>query len=38
VDCIRRLRDAEARRFTKVETPFVTGIRKEFVEAVADLV
>jgi hydrogen peroxide-dependent heme synthase len=38
VDCIRRLRDAEARRFTKVETPFVTGIRKGLVEAVADLV
>ncbi|MER3455125.1 MAG: chlorite dismutase [Acidimicrobiia bacterium] len=28
VDCIRRLRDAEARRFTKLDTPFVVGIRK----------
>ena len=28
VDCIRRLRDARARRFTKEEIPFVTGIRK----------
>jgi peroxiredoxin len=37
VDCIRRLRDSEARRFTKVETPFVTGIRKEILDAVRDL-
>ncbi|MEX0832516.1 MAG: hydrogen peroxide-dependent heme synthase [Actinomycetota bacterium] len=37
VDCIRRLRDAEARRFTKEETPFVTGIRKELSEAIADV-
>jgi len=37
VDCIRRLRAAEARRFTKVETPFVTGIRKELADAVRDL-
>lgn len=37
VDCIRRLRDAEARRYTKVETPFVTGVRKELSEALADL-
>ena len=37
VDCIRRLRGAQARRYTKVETPFVTGIRKEFDEAVRDL-
>lgn len=35
VDCIRRLRDAKARRFTKVEIPFVTGIRKD-VRAVFD--
>lgn len=37
VDCIRRLREAEARRYTKEEIPFITGIRKEFVEAVRDL-
>ena len=37
VDCLRRLRDAEARRFTKEDTPFVTGIRKPLVEAVHDL-
>lgn len=38
VDCIRRLRDAEARRFTKEEIPFVTGIRKPVAEALDDLV
>ena len=38
VDCIRRLRDAEARRFTKEEIPFVTGIRKSVAEAFDDLV
>jgi chlorite dismutase len=38
VDCIRRLREAEARRFTKVEIPFVTGIRKDVRAAFADLV
>lgn len=37
VDCLRRLRDAEARRFTKEDTPFVTGIRKTLSEAVHDL-
>ena len=37
VDCIRRLRDAKARAYTKVEEPFVTGIRKEFGAAVRDL-
>jgi chlorite dismutase len=37
VDCIRRLRDAEARRYTKEEIPFVIGIRKPLAEAVADL-
>jgi hydrogen peroxide-dependent heme synthase len=36
-DCIRRLREAEARRYTKVETPFVTGIRKDVRAAFADL-
>jgi peroxiredoxin len=38
VDCIRRLRDAGARRFTKEEIPFVTGIRKDLAAAVDDLV
>jgi chlorite dismutase len=37
VDCIRRLRDAEARRYTKEEVPFVTGIRKPVADAFADL-
>ncbi|MDP8956638.1 MAG: chlorite dismutase family protein [Actinomycetota bacterium] len=37
VDCIRRLRAAEARRYTKEEVPFVTGIRKGFVDAARDL-
>jgi peroxiredoxin len=37
VDCLRRLRDAKARAYTKEEIPFVTGIRKELVEAVRDL-
>jgi chlorite dismutase len=37
VDCIRRLREAGARRFTKVEVPFVTGIRKDIRAAFADL-
>lgn len=37
VDCLRRLRDAEARRFTKEDTPFVTGIRKPLSEIVHDL-
>lgn len=27
VDCIRKLREAEARRYTKLDTPFVVGIR-----------
>jgi peroxiredoxin len=37
VDCIRRLRDVQARRFTKEEVPFVTGIRKGVRSALADL-
>lgn len=37
VDCIRRLREAEARRFTKEDIPFVTGIRKDVRSAFADL-
>jgi peroxiredoxin len=34
VDCIRRLRDAGARAYTKEEVPFVTGIRTELSDAV----
>ncbi|MBI2236904.1 MAG: chlorite dismutase family protein [Actinobacteria bacterium] len=37
VDCIRRLRDAKARLYTKEEVPFVTGIRKDVRAALADL-
>ena len=37
VECIRAIRGAEARRYTKVEVPFVTGIRKPVREALADL-
>ncbi len=37
VDCLRRLRDARARAYTKEEAPFVTGIRKELLDAVRDL-
>jgi len=37
VDCIRELRGAAARRFTKEEVPFITGIRKSLPEALADL-
>jgi chlorite dismutase len=37
VDCIRRLRDAKARLYTKEEVPFVTGIRKSVADAFADL-
>ncbi|MGH2571928.1 MAG: hydrogen peroxide-dependent heme synthase [Actinomycetota bacterium] len=37
VDCIRRLRDARARSFTREEVPFVTGIRKDLPGAVRDL-
>jgi peroxiredoxin len=37
VDLIRHLRGTEARRYTKVEIPFITGIRKGLDEAVATL-
>jgi chlorite dismutase len=37
VDLIRRLRATEARRYTKVEIPFVSGIRKSVEDAVNDL-
>lgn len=35
VELIRRLRGTEARRYTKVEIPFYTGIKKDPVDAVA---
>lgn len=34
---LRRLRATEARRYTKVEIPFYTGIRKELPAAIQDL-
>lgn len=37
VELIRRLRTTEARRFTKVEVPFVSGIRRSVEEAVQAL-
>ena len=37
MDCIRRLRDSKTRLFTKVETPFFTGIRKPIADALDDL-
>ena len=37
VQLIRRLRATEARRYTKVEIPFFTGIRKELGDIVNDL-
>lgn len=37
VDCIRKLRDTKARLYTKVEIPFVTGIRKSVAEVIADV-
>ena len=37
VDLIRRLRATEARRYTKVEVPFVSGIRKTIEDAIRDL-
>lgn len=37
VELIRRLRATEARRFTKVEIPFYTGIKKELSAVVEDL-
>ena len=37
VDCIRRLREAEARRYTKLDVPFVVGIRRELGEALERL-
>jgi hydrogen peroxide-dependent heme synthase len=37
VDCIRRLRDSKARAYTKVEVPFVTGVRRELGEVLHDV-
>ena len=37
VELIRRLRATEARRYTKVEIPFVSGIRKDVGKLVNDL-
>jgi chlorite dismutase len=37
VELIRALRATEARRYTKVEIPFVTGIKRDLGEAVAAL-
>ena len=37
VELIRALRATEARRFTKVEIPFVTGIRRDLADAVTVL-
>jgi peroxiredoxin len=37
VELLRRLRATEARRYTKLEIPFFTGIRKPVPEVIADL-
>jgi hydrogen peroxide-dependent heme synthase len=37
VELLRRLRATEARRYTKLEVPFFTGIRKDLAAALADL-
>ena len=37
VDLMRHLRGAEARRHTREETPFFTGVRRPLAEIVADL-
>jgi hydrogen peroxide-dependent heme synthase len=37
VECIRALRESPARRYTKEEVPFVTGIRKDVRDALTDL-
>jgi peroxiredoxin len=37
VDCIRRLRDSDSRKYVKEETPFVVGIRKDLRDAIQDL-
>ncbi len=37
VDLIRRLRATEARRYTKIEIPFVMGVRKSLEDAITSL-
>jgi peroxiredoxin len=37
VELIRHLRGTEARRYTKLETPFFTGVRKDLAAVIADL-
>jgi chlorite dismutase len=37
VDVIRRLRETEARRYTKEEVPFIAGIRKSIAACIDDL-
>ena len=37
VDLIRHLRGTRARLYTKLETPFFTGVRKDVAEVIADL-
>jgi chlorite dismutase len=37
VDCIRKLREAEARRYTKLDIPFMLGIRTELRDAISAL-
>jgi hydrogen peroxide-dependent heme synthase len=37
VELIRHLRGTEARRYTKLEIPFFTGVRKDLASAIADL-
>jgi peroxiredoxin len=37
VDCIRKLREAEARRYTKLDTPFVVGIHSDLEQVVESL-
>lgn len=37
VELIRHLRGNESRRYVKEEIPFITGIRKDLAEAIADL-
>ena len=37
VELIRHLRGTEARRYTKLETPFFTGVRKDLASVIADL-
>ena len=38
VDCIRFLRTSKSRLYMKVETPFVTGVRKDLSEVIRDVV